>query len=187
MRLIRAPPPSAGSNGCASTTAGWGRRRGFDQGSSKRHEHGSQAREDRLRHQAIVRTVPADVQPLVGVYADVLAALGDTVQLRDLKSALGAYTSNARYLRALTGGAPRIGLDGKPAGTVTPEDEAVARRRLAESVKREARQATVPPAQAVPKVSPIETAAENPKPPAPKRLSLADLREAGRRRRGDAA
>jgi sRNA-binding protein len=109
------------------------------------------------------------------------------VQLRDLKSALGAYTSNARYLRALTGGAPRIGLDGKPAGTVTPDDEAVARRRLAESVKREARQPTVPPAQAVPKVSPIETAAENPKPPAPKRLSLADLREAGRRRRGDAA
>ena len=123
----------------------------------------------------------------VGVYADILAALGDTVQLRDLKSALGAYTSNARYLRALTGGAPRIGLDGKPAGTVTPEEEAVARRRLAESVKHEARQATVPPAQAVPKVSPIETAAENPKPPAPNRLSLADLREAGRRRRGDAA
>ena len=30
-------------------------------------------------------------QPLkVGVYADALAALGDTVQLRDLKSALGA-------------------------------------------------------------------------------------------------
>ena len=118
----------------------------------------------------------------VGVYADVLAALGDTVQLRDLKSALGAYTSNARYLRALTVGAPRIGLDGKPAGTVTPEDEAVARRRLAESVKREARQATPPPAQAV-----LEPAAENEKPAAPKRLSLADLREAGRRRRGDAA
>src|SRR6516162_11725522 len=118
----------------------------------------------------------------VGVYADVLAALGDTVQLQDLKSALGAYTSNARYLRALTGGAPRIGLDGKPAGTVTPEDEAVARRGLAESVKREARQATVPPAQAV-----LEPAAENPKPPAPKRLSLADLREAGRRRREAAA
>ena len=127
-------------------------------------------------------------QPLkVGVYADALAALGDTVQLRDLKSALGAYTSNARYLRALSAGACRVGLDGKPAGTVTPEDEAVARRRLAESVKREARQATVPPAQAVPKASPIEPATENPKPPAPKRLSLADLREAGRRRRGDAA
>ena len=95
---------------------------------------------------------------------------------------MGASTSDARYLRALTAGAPRIGLDGKPAGTVTPEEEAVARRRLAESVKREARQATVPPAQAV-----FEPAAENPKPPAPKRLSLADLREAGRRRREAAA
>jgi ProP effector len=118
----------------------------------------------------------------VGLHIDLLAALGDAVQPRDLKSALGAYTGNARYLRALTAGAPRIGLDGKPAGTVTPEDEAVARKRLAESVKREAPQATVPPAQAV-----LEPAAENPKPPAPKRLSLADLREAGRRRREAAA
>ena len=123
----------------------------------------------------------------VGVYADVLAALGDAVQPRDLQPALRAYTSNARYLRALSAGACRVGLDGKPAGTVTSEDEAVARRRLAESVKRETRQATVPPAQAVPKASPIEPAAENPKPPAPKRLSLADLREAGRRRREAAA
>ena len=31
----------------------------------------------------------------VGVYADVLAALGDAVQPRDLQSALRAYTSNA--------------------------------------------------------------------------------------------
>jgi ProP effector len=124
-------------------------------------------------------------QPLkVGVYDDVLAALGDPVQPCDLQSALRAYTSNARYLHALTAGAPRIGLDGKPAGTVTPEEEVVARRRLAE---REAPQATVAPVQGVPKVSPIEPAAENPKPPAPERLSLADLREAGRRRREAAA
>src|SRR6516164_8596469 len=85
----------------------------------------------------------------VGVYADVLAALGDAVQPRDLQSALRAYTSNARYLRALSAGACRVGLDGGPAGTVTPEDEAVARRRLAESVKHEAREATEPPPQAV--------------------------------------
>jgi ProP effector len=104
-----------------------------------------------------------------------------------LQSALRAYTSNARYLRALSAGACRVGLDGKPVGAVTPEDEAVAKTRLAKSVKRAAQQATVPPAQAVPNASPIEPAAENPKPPAPKRLSLADLREAGRRRRGDAA
>ena len=81
------------------------------------------------------------------------------------------------------------GLPSRPTrhAPVTPEDEAVARRRLAESVKRKARQATVPPPQAVPKASPIEPAAENEKPPAPKGLSLADLREAGRRRRETAA
>jgi ProP effector len=72
-------------------------------------------------------------QPLkVGVYGDVLAALGEAVQPRDLQSALRAYTSNAGYLRALLAGACRIDLDGKPAGTVTPEDEAVGKVKLVE-------------------------------------------------------
>src|SRR5262249_17766566 len=97
---------------------------------------------------------------------------------------LRAYTGNAGYLRALTAGSPRIGLDGNPAGTVTPDEEAVAKKRLAESVNEKAPQVKVAPAgQAAPEVP----AAENPKPPAPKTLSLADLREAGRRRRETAA
>src|SRR6516164_8567086 len=57
-------------------------------------------------------------------------------------SALRAYTSNAGYLRALSAGASRIDLEAKPAGTVTTEDEAVAKRRLAELTK-----AVEPPAQ----------------------------------------
>jgi sRNA-binding protein len=49
-----------------------------------------------------------DPRPLkVGVYGDALAALGDAVQPHDLQSALRAYTSNARYLRALSAGACR--------------------------------------------------------------------------------
>jgi sRNA-binding protein len=91
------------------------------------------------------------------------------------------------YLRALTAGTPRIGLDGKPAGAVTPEEEAVAKARLAELAKGIAPRTKVPAAQAVPKASSIEPAAESQKPPVPKRLSLADLREAGRRRREAAA
>src|SRR6516164_8648792 len=55
----------------------------------------------------------------VGVYADALAALGGAIQPRDLRSALRAYTSRAGYLRALTAGAPRVGIDGAPAGAVT--------------------------------------------------------------------
>ena len=118
----------------------------------------------------------------VGVYDDALAMLGDAVQPRGLQSALRAYTSNAGYLRALSAGACRVDRDGNPAGTVTAEDEAVAKARLAELAKGTAPPAKVPAAQAVTK-GPIGPAEENPKPPAPKRLSLADLREAGRRRR----
>jgi sRNA-binding protein len=118
-------------------------------------------------------------QPLkVGVYGDVLAALGEAVQPRDLQSALRAYTGNRGYLRAMSAGACRIDLDGEPAGTVTPEDETVAKAKLAESPRTQ-----VPPPEA-PAMRPAE---ENQKPSAPKRLSLADLREAGRRRREAAA
>jgi ProP effector len=119
----------------------------------------------------------------VGVYRDVLAALGQAVRPRDLQSALRAYTSNAGYLRVLVAGACRIDLDGKPAGTVTPEDETVAKARLAEFKKDASPREQVPPPEA-PAMRPAE---ENQKPSAPKRLSLADLREAGRRRREAAA
>ena len=128
-------------------------------------------------------------QPLkVGIYDDALAALNGAATPRDLKSALRAYTSNARYLRALSAGACRVGLDGETAGTVTPEAEAVAKKRLAESVNETVPQAKVAPAgQATPEVPAVRPAAENEKPAAPKRLSLADLREANRRRRETAA
>ena len=122
----------------------------------------------------------------VGVYADLLAALDGMVEPRDLKSALAGYTSSARYLRTLSAGASRIGLDGKPAGTVAPEVEAVAKGRLAELAKATAVRAKVAPTKG-PEPAARTPTAENPKPPAPKRLSLADLREAGRRRRGAAA
>jgi len=63
----------------------------------------------------------------VGVYGDALAALGGAIPARDLKSALRAYTSRASYLLALTAGAPRVGIDGEPAGAVTTDEEAVAK------------------------------------------------------------
>ena len=133
-----------------------------------------------------------DPRPLkIGVHAELLAALAGTIEPRDLKSALPAYTSNMRYLRSLTAGAPRIGLDGKPVGTVTPEDEAVAKKRLAELATAAAPRMLVPPLQAEADMTPaIRPTAETLKPSAPaapKRLSLADLREAGRRRRAAAA
>jgi ProP effector len=126
----------------------------------------------------------------VGVYADALAALGGAIPARDLKSALRAYTSRASYLHVLAAGAPRVGIDGEPAGAVTSEEEAVAKARLAERAAGGAL-AEVPAeprsAAHIAPNTPAQTSAaqvgEAPAPAAPKRLSLADLREAGRRRR----
>jgi len=106
--------------------------------------------------------------------------------LWDLKSALRAYTRSGQYLRALSTGAVRVGLDGEAAGAVTPEDEAVATERLAEMAKGAAPRTKVAPALP-PEAPAMRPTAESEKPAAPKRLSLADLREAGRRRRGAAA
>jgi ProP effector len=128
-----------------------------------------------------------DARPLkIGVHADLLAALDGAVEPRNLKSALAGYTSSARYLRTLSAGASRIDLDGKPAGTVAPEVAAVAKVRLAELAKGTPPRAKVPLVKG-PEPDARTPTAETPKPPAPKRLSLADLREAGRRRREDAA
>src|SRR5215471_16165378 len=104
-------------------------------------------------------------QPLkVGVYGDVLAALGEAVRPRDLQSALRAYTSNRGYLRALSAGSYRIDLDGKPAGTVTPEDEAVAKAKLAEFKKGASPRVQVPSAgQAGPEAPAMKPAEENQK------------------------
>jgi sRNA-binding protein len=134
-----------------------------------------------------------DRRPLkIGIHADLMVALGDTVKPRDLKTALRAYTSNASYLRTLSAGAHRVGGDGTSAGTVTSEDEIVAKARLAELVKPPPRATVTKPvsaAQATPTASSISPGppAQLSVPPAPKRLSLADLREAGRRRREVAA
>ena len=96
-------------------------------------------------------------------------------------------------------GACRIELDGKPTGTVTPEDEAVAKARLAEFSKGTSPRAKMPPAIGPEAPARVvqrggwtpgirdETPEGNQKPSAPKRLSLADLGEAGRRRREAAA
>ena len=129
----------------------------------------------------------------VGIHADLVTALNGAVRPPALKSALRAYTSKPSYLRALFAGTTRVSLDGSPAGTVTSEDETAARARLAELANPP--QARTVGANTSP-VTQVESATSAPSPappanpsgsPGPKRLSLADLREAARRRREAAA
>jgi ProP effector len=129
----------------------------------------------------------------VAIHVDLVTALDGAVRPRALKSALRAYTSKPSYLRALTAGAARVSLDGSPAGMVTSEHETAAKARLSALAKpaptRTAEANTSPVTPVAPATSAPSAVqpAEPPGTPAPKRLSLADLREAARRRREAAA
>jgi ProP effector len=91
------------------------------------------------------------------IHLDIQAALDGAITPAELHKALGMYCSNQVYLSHTRKGAWRLDLDGNPAGVVTADEEAHAKARLA------ARKAPKP------------TTSE---PPAPKRLSLADLKAA---------
>jgi len=84
----------------------------------------------------------------VGIAEEIRAAGLDI----DVKAALAFYAHSATYLKALVAGAVRIGLDGEPAGTVTKEQEAVARLELAKRDRKKTKPESEP---AVPARRPI--------------------------------
>jgi ProP effector len=96
----------------------------------------------------------------IGINNEILAALDGAVTPGELGAALRIYTSNRVYLRRLTVGTVRLGLDGQPAGLVEADEIPP----------------NVPKWKPAPQPSPKPTAA-------PKRLGLADLRAAAHERR----
>jgi hypothetical protein len=100
----------------------------------------------------------------IGIHLDILAAFDGAVTPIELSRALRRYTGNKLYQSRLRAGAIRVDLNGDPAGTVTPEQAVTPRPR-----------------------SPKTTPAPSPK-STPSRLTLSDLRKAGKRRAmGDAS
>src|SRR6516162_544295 len=67
----------------------------------------------------------------LGIRDDVLAALGGAISAGRVSAALRWYVSSPEYQRRLLHGAWRVDLNGRPAGTVSQEDEAHARAQLA--------------------------------------------------------
>jgi ProP effector len=110
----------------------------------------------------------------VGIAADVLAALNGAVTPQELGAALRAYTGNRSYRWALQAGAPRVDLDGEPAGVVTVEEQEHARRRILAAALKRQRRAAPPPVKAKAEAQKAET---------PPRTSLEGLRAAALRRR----
>jgi sRNA-binding protein len=95
--------------------------------------------------------------------------------------ALRSYCGSSGYLSALQEGAARIGLDGRPTGVVTAEEEKIAVAQLAENIaSAKNRRLAAAPQTAKPA---LEATISAPAPAisgGPRRLSLSDLREAGR-------
>ena len=72
-----------------------------------------------------------DRKPLkIGIAKDVAAATEGAITPEELEAAFGLYTRQTGYLKALKEGAVRVDLDGNPAGTVTAEQAAMARRHI---------------------------------------------------------
>jgi len=106
----------------------------------------------------------------IGIHLDIEPALDGVITPAELHRALGFYCSKPFYLDHARKGAQRLDLNGKPAGTVTADEEAHAKATLSRiRAKKEAR-----------------TAAAKAQNPAAKRLSLADLKAAALARKTDA-
>jgi hypothetical protein len=73
-------------------------------------------------------TVKGRRRPLkVGIFNDIIAAVGGDVAEVAIAAALKKYVGSVAYLRRVRAGKPRFGLDGNPAGTVTKQEEEFAK------------------------------------------------------------
>lgn len=153
--------------------------------SFKPQTHASQVRTNRKRYkaaldnllllrkkfpEAIARLDLPRRHPLkVGISADIAAALPE-LSLNEIRLALQVYVTGTAYLRSCTEGAQRIALNGVPAGSVTADEAAYAKKLLDKIESRNQRRSKAP------RPAPVS-------PPQPKKLSLADLRSAAAARK----
>jgi sRNA-binding protein len=127
----------------------------------------------------------------IGIYDDLITALDGAVTVAELSAALRVYCTNRVYRNRLIAGAPRFDLAGNVCGEVSPEQA----RAVLPKPKPAQKVASSPP----PKPKPRPPKPPPPPPPEPlppaaavklpssvaavRRMSLADLRAAARRRK----
>ena len=117
----------------------------------------------------------------IGIHGELLA-LGFDRKL--VVVALRSYCGSSGYLSALRDGAARIGLDGQPTGVVTAEEEKIAAAQLTGKLARAKNRRLAAAAEgAKPALEVTVRAPALASSGGPRRLSLSDLRDAGRRRR----
>lgn len=112
-----------------------------------------------------------------GIDKDLTVALDGALTPSEISSALRLYISNRHYQLAMRAGAPRIDLDGRPAGAVTVEQARAAGLLLRHLEQKIAARKTA--------ITLAKKAAEEAL--KPKRLSLCDLKAAAVARRTELA
>ena len=122
----------------------------------------------------------------VGIYDDLVAALGGEIARWLIKAALKEYVWNLSYRQSQLQNRPRLDLNGEPCGEVSEADARSAASDVAAraAIYRERKRLAKAQAKAAAPVK--ETSAPPsppPAPPLPKRLGLADLRAAAQRRK----
>ena len=81
-----------------------------------------------------------DARPLaIGIHKPVMAA-HPGFDKDAVRKALQRHTASTRYLKAVAAGGARFGLDGQPAGEVTPQPQKLAADGLRERFRKQAEQ-----------------------------------------------
>jgi ProP effector len=127
---------------------------------------------------------PGHVKPLaIGIRQQIYARC--IFSRRSVGDALWRYTNAPAYLRTITEGAARVDLDGATSGNVTAIEAAHAARRIMPSLAAadgKPNDTTRPNTPAKANISPSPPN-RNAAKPGPRRLGLADLRQAAAARR----
>ena len=129
-------------------------------------------------------TEPERIKPLgIGIKQRIYARC--TLSHREVGEALRYYTGRAAYLGTIIEDAVRIDLDGAPSGNVTAKEAAHAAEQIKKMLAVAAGTPTdkFKPNVAATMISPQPPAIPGALKPGPRRLSLADLRQAAAARR----
>jgi ProP effector len=93
-----------------------------------------------LAQLAAAYAVFRDTQPLaIGIHKAIIVAHHE-LDKEDLRRALKLHTCSTRYLKSVSAGGARFGLDGQPAGDITPEQQARATQAIKDRFRKQAEQ-----------------------------------------------
>lgn len=81
-----------------------------------------------------------DAQPLAIGIDKAIMAVHPEIDKDALRRALNRHTASTKYLKSVASGGARFGLDGQPAGDITPEQQAHANQTIKDRFRKQAEQ-----------------------------------------------